>query len=86
MQLLHWFPDKPVTQSGPAKHKETLRPLRKTSILFLPQVLPEKMLTVPLKSVGEDLRSGVAAAISLPQVESLELPMRKMGQQESNGT
>lgn len=58
-----------------------MRP-EKDSILFLPQALIEKRLTSPLECEGGDLRSGVAAAISaisLPQVESLEMPMRRLG-------
>ena len=37
------------------------------------------MLILPLEDVGGDLRSGVAAAIVLPQVETLELPVRRRG-------
>ena len=37
------------------------------------------MLTVPLVSMGGDLRPGDAAAMLLPQVESLELSVRRIG-------
>jgi len=42
-------------------------------------MLLEKMLILPLEGMGGDLRSGVAAAFLLPQVEGLELPLRRRG-------
>lgn len=65
-------------EEGRKEVKEHLRPSEKDKHPILPQVLPEKMLKIPLESVG-DLRSGVAVSMLLPQVESLELPVRRTG-------